>query len=719
MTSESAPTLGSAARSARSWARNISNASRLALSILAITVASLLVTLVVSLTFGEDLDAEVIEGKLESQLTLKADGVEALFATTEIQVAALAGSGRISDAVSRFAGAYAELSAADESDLSEAAADVDEFYRDEFAPQLEATLGVATAWPTLRPTTDNATYLQAHYVATGSGDVASRRSVNDAGDGSAWSAVHREVHGGLLGISEQLGIGDLLLIDADSGVIVYSVAKDPDFATSVDTGPHSGSTLADLARQIREDPSAGAVVADIASYLPAQGRPVGFIGAPVFDDGRLEGILVFRFPVDRLDDLMTSSGQWEALGFGESGETFLLGGDGRMRSVSRAFVEDRSGYLARVSDADTATAEEMAAMSGTGTTITFQKVVAQRTLEDIAGFEMRSEPSNYLGSEVLTAYQALDLDDVDWYVAAQMELGEIERPISEFRRSLLIAVAVYVVLITFATAAWARGVFRPLRGIGAALRRIYEGEPAAPLDVPDRAASEFGDLTRSVDAMLAASHARQQRLAEATEQRLQVMRSFLPASVADRLEAGSKRVVDSIAQVSVVVLVVHGLGDLMRSTGVEDYREQLDHLVSELHSIARMHGVEPVKLVGDAYFAGCGLDQPYLDHAPRAVAFALEACELVAADDLRIAAGLHSGPVTVGLSGSSLLVYDLWGDTVATAQSLARAAGPGQVLATDEVRGMLPATHRVRGWQSHGIDAWEVFGRETAEEGAE
>jgi class 3 adenylate cyclase len=724
MTGQESISPSAVARSVRRGAQNISNASWLALAILAITVGSLIVTAVVSLTFGEDLAGDVIDGTLETQLTLKAEQVEDLVGAARLQVSALAKGARVVDAAERFARAYSELATGDGSALEAASSDVDAFYRDQFVPALEASIGTTIAWPSLRPTTPEATYLQDLYVAIESPDSSASRLVNDAGDGSAWSEVHREVHPRLLEIIERLGVDDLLLIEPESGVIVYSAAKQPDFATSLDTGPHSGSIIADLVRRVRDGADPGeAILVDMAPYVPALGRPVGFIGAPVMADDSLVGILALRFPLGGLDRVMTSAGGWEGEGLGETGETFLVGSDGRMRSVSRAFVEDPAAYADAVASADSATPTELDSIAGTGTTIVFQKVVAGNVLEDLgSGVEVRVEPSNYLGREVLSAYRPVEVDGVNWYVGAQMGREEIERPISDFRRALLIAVAVFVVFVTFATVAWAGSVFKPLRAIGAALRRIHEGEPQEELERSDRAALEFVELTDSVEAMLDASQTRQRALGAATEQRLQVMRSFLPASVADRLEAGDRRVIDVIAQATIAVVVVHGLGGLLKSGDIGERREQLGILVSELDAVARLHGVEPVKLVGDAYFAGCGLEQPYLDHALRTLAFAVDAREVVReavpSEELGVAAGLHSGSVTAGLSGSSLLVYDLWGHTVATAQALARSAGPDQILVSDDVRKMLPDSAAVRQWSSGDVEGWEVTSLEAVAERA-
>ena len=101
-------------------------------------------------------------------------------------------------------------------------------------------------------------------------------------------------------------------------------------------------------------------------------------------------------------------------------------------------------------------------------------------------------------------------------------------------------------------------------------------------------------------------------------------------------------------------------------------------------------------MVGDAYFASCGHDRPFIDHAPRVVAFATDARDAVRAigaeqgAGLAIGAGVQTGPVTVGMTGGARLVYDVWGETVTSAHHLARQAGPDVVLVAEPVKALLP-----------------------------
>ena len=77
----------------------------------------------------------------------------------------------------------------------------------------------------------------------------------------------------------------------------------------------------------------------------------------------------------------------------------------------------------------------------------------------------------------------------------------------------------------------------------------------------------------------------------------------------------------------------------------------------------------------------------------RAVDFALAACDLVGAigpDGLRLSGGVAAGPVSVGLAARSALVYDVWGDTVSAAETLAQRAPAGSIAVGLTVRSQLP-----------------------------
>lgn len=677
--------------------RNISMASWLAVAVLVVTITSLVITSILSLTYGQDLANNLSDGQLSARTSVKAEEVTRYVRAMRNQTAAIASGEGTAETVSRFGTAYKELagtadSAADGSEDVLAA-----FYRDEFAPALEEALGISVGWRSLVPTTDPGVYLQRHYVAET--DEGSEGLIDDAGDGSAWSEVHRELHLGWYEVALRLGAADLYFIEPDNGIIIYSAYKRPDFATSLDFGPHSGTTLATVMRTVRDSPERGVVtLIDMASYEPDVGAPMMFMASPVFDGDRVSGILVLKFSSDPIDDIMTSGGDWVDEGFGDTGEVFLTDHEGRMRSVARPFIEDPTVFLSDLEAAGTATKTERRAIEGVGTTAIFLKASDSRELVAAAASDDATRTTtDYLLRPVVSAVEQIDLGDFSWFAVAQVVEEEVGGPIADFRQALLVAIAIFVIGITFGTVSWARSVFRPVRGISDRLRHAQNDEPIPEPEDMERAPTDFTNLSDNIDEMLTALSGRQSALESASQERVDTVRSLLPPAIADRVESGDRDVIDRIPQGGIVVLVTEGLGDLVRAQEIARTQELLESLIAEVDGAAAHHGLERVKLVGDAYYAGCGLSQPYLDHVPRSVNFALDVRDIIDelnarhSTPLRAGVGVHTGPVTVGLTGSVKLVYDLWGETVRVAHFLARRARPGEILVTDEVRRLLPS----------------------------
>ena len=77
---------------------------------------------------------------------------------------------------------------------------------------------------------------------------------------------------------------------------------------------------------------------------------------------------------------------------------------------------------------------------------------------------------------------------------------------------------------------------------------------------------------------------------------------------------------------------------------------------------------------------------------------------------ISVSVGVDSGPVTIGLTGGSGLVYDAWGTTVQRADDLARRAEAGMVMLTSAVRSQLPSTFDIDE-QSTTADTFVLTGR--------
>jgi class 3 adenylate cyclase len=699
-------------------------ASWLTVVVLTVAIISLLVASIVALNYGSELSERIADTRLQAFRSLKAAEIERYFGTLASQTRALASSGMTTEAARQFNEAYVELRGQDPG--AAASSNVARYYREDFGPRLEEATGVTVAWQNLVPAGDATVYLQHHYVAAADLEPGDQRLVDDAEDGSRWSEVHAEFHPSLRDIAERLEIDDLFIVEPFGGTIVYSAAKAPDFATSLDRGPYSASTPAALMRAVRDDPDPGSVlIADVAPYGPALGEPAAFLASPILADGRLAGVLVVRLPLDGIDLIMTSGGDWEREGLGATGESYLVGADGRMRSISRPYLEDRASYFASVAAAGSVSGTERDAVEALGTTAVFQRAASLDNLELAAvGPTSVLETTNYLGRDTYTTYELVDVEGLTWFVAVEVERDEVQQPVVDFRKTVLVLVSVFVLAITFVTVAWARRALAPVRAVGERLRRTLEGEPATGGGVPAGGPMEVDVLGDSLARMVEMTEERRRELARAGEERLDALRGLLPPMIAERIEAGDRLVVERVAQASVVVIELAGLGDLIHTGDPASSRAHLDRVVGVLDTLGGNHGLERVKVIGNVYYAGCGLNEPYLDHAPRAVGFAFEALRRLRelSDELpgalEPAAGIHSGPVSVGLTGSSRLLYDVWGESLTVTYLLAQRARSGEILVSEETKGMLPDEFTLqRSEDGQQPPAWRVT-RESVMEGA-
>ncbi len=689
--------------------------TRLSLVVVLVALVSLVITSVVGLQRGSDLADDVLRDQFNSLGAARADQVERYVGGLQRVAVAQAISPSTAAAIVEFSDAYRELQATGPSDADEKA--VASYYVDVVAPELSIVRGRPISAASLAPRAPAALYLQSKYVVS-AGDDGSLLS--DANDGSRWSQVHDGLHQSFSEVAVQAAAADLYLIEPTNDTIVYSTAKDIDFATSLRTGPQSGGPLAVLINSFGDRPEAGtAMIRDFTSYTAAGGEPSAFVASPVFQNGAVVGFVALRVDPDQLNSITTDNGSWT--GEGDTAQTYVVARDDLMRSDARGFVEDRNAYLDAVKAAGAATDGQVRLMGRFGTTVLFQPVDGQAVDAALDEPPDLVETSDYLGANVLQARRALEINGLEWAMITQVERRELEQPIVEFTRNLLIAIAVFLVAITFLAVRWSDRLLQPVRVISANLRAVRAGADSdvgtGSASLPDGSATEFVELADDIDTMLASLNARNADARERADERGRLLRKFLPPQVAQRAEAGERDVIDQVAHATIAVVVVRGLGPLLRSGSRDDARVLLDRFVEEVDVLAKQRGLERIRLTGDAYFAGSGTVRPRMDHAARAVAFVLDVRDLLedlsddSSQSISMSAGVDSGPVTVGLTGGTALVYDAWGATVQHAADLARRAAPNTVLVSASTRAQLPPTFETDDDATAGQDASVVTGR--------
>jgi class 3 adenylate cyclase len=679
-------------------------ATRLAGTMLAVGLASLLAATLVGVDAGQRLGRAIVDATLASSQSSGAREVGAQLAHYQRLAQQMATSPQAATAIQEFSDAFRPLRGSEPAELAEIRQQLLESYEELYFEPLRE-LGQVVQVRDVLSSDPAALYLQGAYSRP-LPPVDDPSTVDDAGDGSTWSQVHARYHPTYRTAAREADLRDVYLVDADTERIVYSSAKGPDLGTSLAVGPYSGTVVAravDAAVSSEE-----AVVTDLSFYRAAPGVPIGAAAAAVRDGLDVVGAIVLTYDAsiftERLSSLAATAADTDT---GSTGQMYVVGADGTTRSNPQAFVLSPSDYLDDAVAAGVLTTQDRDSIERAGTTVLIQPAVDATVNSARAGDTDPHRGTGIDGSDVVYGVEPVANDDVTWSVVREVGTSTVESAISVFRRILLVGSALFVVGLAFAAVAWATRFLRPVRIISARLGRSALADlgdvSPEPVVIPERSSVELHRLAETFTDMGNALVRQRRAVVEARARRLDVMRRTLPPAVAQRIARGDVEAVEQVASVTVAVVVVLGLGRLL-SVDPAGARRTLDELHREIDALADEHGVDRIKVVGDAYFAACGHDRPYIDHAPRVVAFATDVVGAVAAGSGRAGVrldatiGITSGPVSVGMTGGDRLVYDVWGPTVTTAHTLARSARAGEVVITDVTRRRLPGELAVSPW---------------------
>jgi class 3 adenylate cyclase len=647
--------------------------SKLLVMLIGVSAVCVLVVAWVGYRSGDAALTKAVFAHLTSVRASKAHQIEAYFRNVRGQVETLGEDHMIAEAMQLFGDGYDELSNAPIPDAWNES--VGSYYRGEFLPRLAENLDGKPVAESYLPAAPAARHLQYHYVASNPNPVGKKHLLEDAGEGSTYSRVHAEYQPIFRKLVEKFHYYDLFLVDAETGDIVYSVFKETDFASNLATGPYRRSALAQAVRSVQENPDKGFVsIADFAPYRPSYAAPAAFVATPIYEQERLVGILGLQLAVDRIDGIMTGGRRWAQDGLGESGETYLVGRDLLMRSVSRFLVEDADGYAAALRARGVRDAEVEKVLR-IGTSILQQKVDTEAVREALVGGS---------GTRVVDSVPGLD-----WVILSEMDLAEARAPAQAFARRTLITAGAIMIGVTLVVMALSAYFVRPVTRLISGIRAVGSGR--TDIIVDSHSDDEFGELARSFNEMVDSVRTQRELAEDRNRENENLLASILPPEIAKRIKAGEETIADDCESATVLFSDLHGFSELSRASKARDSVALLNDIVSAFDEAAEEEGVEKIKTIGDGYMAACGVSTPRLDHARRMVDFALAMLRIVSEIErerglgIGLGIGVHSGPLVAGIVGRRKFLYDVWGDTVNRASRLRGAAEPGEIRVSQEI----------------------------------
>ncbi len=654
--------------------------------LLTVSSSSIVVTAYLGYQSGKSNLTDRAFNQLTSVRASKAYQIESYFKTIRNHIQTLSNDPSVGLAIADFTNAYRQLETttlpADNSQKITA------YYQNEFLPKLAKTEQGSPVLNSFLPESTASNYLQYHYIAANPNPIGKKHILDKANDGSEYSRIHERYHPIFRNIIEKFGYYDMFLIDPQ-GTVVYTVYKETDFTTNYTTGAYNDSNLARLVASIRRSKQKDyASIIDFESYAPSYGAPAAFIAAPIFNQSKFVGVLAIQVPADEINNVMTGNRKWESDGLGKSGETYLVGQDYLMRSISRFLVETPEEYLQTLV-ALGVNKETINRIRQYKTSILEQKVQTLAAEQAITGKQGIKNVRDYRDIPVLSSYAPLQIEGLNWAILSEIDLAEAYAPIYDFERQLLISATLLMLVVILLAMAMASVFVKPINQLIESARKVASGQlDAIPaLETHD----EFGELAQSFNAMVLSLHDQTNLVEEKNRENEQLLLSIFPAAIAKRLKQGEKNIAESVSNVTVLFSDLTGFSKLSDSLTAYEIVSILNDIVTIFDETSERYGMEKIKTIGDSYMAVCGLSVPYLDHDKRAIDFALEMQAIVRRFcqernlQLNISLGINSGDIVAGIVGRNKFIYDVWGDTINIASALKSACSEGAILVSNEI----------------------------------
>jgi class 3 adenylate cyclase len=699
--------------------KRLSIQSKMILLLLAVSLGSIAVMAWLGYASARDALMQSARDRLQGVRVAKTTTLKTMLESLRDQVVSISDSKAVIEGMRSFRAANHELaelpplSAAEEAKLGA-------FYKEYFVPELDKNVEGTPAAEQYLPTRPAERYLQYHYTASNPHPYGEKQNLNEApGDNSSYGKAHAELHKLFSRAVRIFGFQDMMLIDADTLDIIYTYEKSVDLGTNLETGPYANTALGAKVREMRTQKDRDDFkIADFEAYRPNLGLPMGFAISPVFDGARMTGILALQFPIDSFNAVLTGNFNWEAEGMGRTGETYLVGPDGTMRSRSRFMYSDPAKFIRslRQSSVPTSLVNQIERQGSVMCVLPVDSPAAEAALHGKSGI---METNDYRGEQVLSAYGPLELNSLRWAVLAEIDLAEAAAPAREFAKHTVVAASALALLVTLLALVTAHFLTKPLRHLADGARRLGEGDTSVRVAADSQ--DEFGTLGRVFNNMAENIGLQKEKLESQIRENQELLLSILPASAVAQRREGDEKASRQFADVTVLFAEITGMEEFGAKAGESKALSVLGDLIDAFDEAAEKSGIEKVKTIGASYLAVCGLSVARPDHARRVIQFAQEMERIIGIFNrdqhagLSIAVGINTGPVVGGVVGRRKFLYDLWGDTVSIAKKLATGDGAA-IRVTSPVRDRMGGQFQFRGpvhlaGDSKGIvELWEVTG---------
>lgn len=397
--------------------KTVSFKVKLMISILAVSIIPLVINSIYSIHISKKALQESALEKLVSVREARNESISRYLNTIESQISTLSHDKMIIDATNEFISVFNKIPASTQDEKIKLA----DYYQNQFGVEYKnKTDKDSPLNDAINSLSPQSVMIQHAFISNNSHPLGSKHLLDESPLVKDYSNIHKIYHPKIREFLEVFALYDVFIVDASTGNIVYTVFKELDFSTNILTGPYSKTNLADVVKQAMEvtDKKMTKIV-DFERYAPSYEAPASFIASPIWDGDKKIGILVFQMPLQTINEIVSSK-----KGLGQTGETYLVGKDKRLRSDTnnKDFNIFNSFNKNKVIENENI---EKALLGNSGAVIT----------------------RNYNGDEVLSAYTKINYKNLSWAIFAEQLISEAFQSAESQKTNSLIAIFISVIIV--------------------------------------------------------------------------------------------------------------------------------------------------------------------------------------------------------------------------------------------------------------------------------
>ncbi len=352
------------------------------------------------------------------------------------------------------------------------------------------------------------------YIFDNPNPAGDKMALDDAGDGSGYSKRHAGLHPILRDLLVTRGYYDIFLIDP-AGMIVYTVAKEDDFATNVADGKYADSGLGRAFRAAIEGSAGSFHFEDFSPYAPSNDRPESFVALRV--------------------DKVTASGESEVVGVVAvqvSPSLFgLSSGDASQKNDAQVYLVDRAGVL----HTDIPATPELDILT--------RQLPMSPELSQLNEGSLVSHQIGALGTPAIVAASKVSFFGHDWLLVAERDEASAMAVVKTVELMLAGAAVIALLLGIGISLIVGRKIAAPLVKLKDRMLVLADGNYDEEIPGTE-VAGEVGSMARSVETFRAAAMERKalrlenERAEEERQQQKQRMLELLNSQIGDVVRAG-------------------------------------------------------------------------------------------------------------------------------------------------------------------------------------